>query len=335
MYTPNELEQIQNAIDEMIPQHGRSLAHYISPEHKESPQRRIALIEAIKREPGSGAFLPLAVDNPDLLDRIKVDPQVRKYYIYGFLPATAPLVYDNPHEPETQVIDEGRRGNIIHFKHPEGEFIIKPYQSDDERIIAPKAAAIGVGPKQFDSIKNLITEEYVHGTMPTRLKAPELTIDKCYQTGYKIGVIFKKLYHNNIYYNDTISDQTGNSHVICTKDDRVKLLDFGVSLDISNPKNFSDEQIWQILSSEEGITDFVFNGKKTPLELQTKAQHAVDCYRDKIKALTSPEFVSKQLLLIEQSFTTLDRFIGKKFADIMRKGFTEGFKSNISEAPYD
>ena len=123
MYTPDELTTIQAGLNEIIEGPAK-----VSTERVDAIRQATAAHGDKKRE----NFLATAVDHPQLFARICADPMADKFGYLGFLPKIAPLVYDSASEPQIRQAGESTRGLVIHLKHPDGEYVIKPYQSTDE-----------------------------------------------------------------------------------------------------------------------------------------------------------------------------------------------------------
>lgn len=305
MYTPDELTSIQDGIDEMM-----SL-------RTAAPERRNALIEAQRQGAPGNPFLPLALDKPDLHARVMADPMNRKFGIVAFLPQTAPLVFDSSTSPVYTPL-RGTRGPVVRFTHPDGDFIIKPYQSTDERTIAPLVGELGIGPKQFPSLKHLMTEEFVSGTPTTELRGPEVAQERMLAIGRQLGEFFKTLHEKNIFYNDMINDDFGKSHVIAKPNGDVRLIDFGVALDLTDPSQFTDEQVWNYLRTLPEMGMF-WDGSAE------QAEGIVAMERERVRSLTSPQIISRQRELIYQSLGLLASRMGNEPVQSLARGFEENY----------
>lgn len=306
MYTPDELKAVQDGMDEMM---GAGPV---------SPERVLALMEAKGRGLPGNMFLSLALDQPELHARVMSDARMRQFGPMTFLPQTAALVLDNATDPVLSQF-QGTRGRVYRLAHPEGDYIIKPYQSTDERSIAPIVGELGIGPRQFPSIRSLMTEEFVAGTPTTQLQGPALAEEHMQVVGQKLGRFFRTLHGRNIFYNDLINDDMGKSHVICKPDGDVRLIDFGVALDVTDPSQFTDEQVWNYLRTLPEVGGF-WNG------LPDSAAQIVERNRDFVRSLTGPEILDRQLDMIVASLGYLQyRFETPEDINPLWAGFQESY----------
>lgn len=239
MYTPDEIKEVQESLSTLFDR------NYVP-----SPERIAAVQEAARKGIPNSVFLLLAVDNFPLYERVQNDPAVAEFGPTAFLPMTAPLVFDSAKKANLK-LTQGTRGRVGLFTHPDGEFVVKPFQSTDEQTIAPRVAELGFGPRQFQSIPNVMTEELIHGTMLTG--RVEGDAERMKSIGRQIGEIFNAMQRERIYYNDAIADDFGKSHVFVQANGVVRLIDYGVSLWTHDPVMFTDEQVWNYLRTMPAI----------------------------------------------------------------------------------
>lgn len=291
---------------------------------KLSPERLEAIKEAarIQGEESAIVFLPVAVDHPELYQRINADKRVEKFSHFAFLPMTAPLVYDSKEEAEISVLPGASRGLVAHFKHPEGEYVIKSYQSTDEKIIAPVVGELGIGPKQFPSIKNLMTEEFVKGQPLGDLGQAEVSnLGKMRQLGRKLGNHYRQLHQRNIYYNDLLADDSGRSHVMVGENGVARMIDFGVALNVSKPAEFTDEQIWNFLRTLPEMNMMAMFSMD-----EEQIQDLVNAHRNNVRRMTSPQIIERDHLLIRESLSYLTYQMGSQAVQEIWTGFQEEYK---------
>lgn len=307
MYTPGEIKEVQEAIDEY------------SEMASAKPERRKALVDALQGGVEHNIYCVLALDNPELHQRVTSDKRVAKFGPTAFLPLTAPLVHDSNVDP-TLTHFSGTRGNVARFQHPDGDYIVKPYQSTDERIIAPKAGEWGFGPKQFPSIRNIMTEEFVQGVEMTKLRGDNaLPEEVLSEMGIKLGRIFRKMAEEDIYYNDLIADDFAKSHVIVGDDREPRLIDFGVALNVSDPRTFTDEQVWQYIRTMPPH-NFVWQIDGNYI------RSAVADEGPSVRATDKEAMLARQLRLIHQSMSFMRIRIGDGAVESITRGFMEGYR---------
>jgi len=317
MYTPGEIGEVQGGIDEIF--------DMVSPtETPLEPDRRDEIIKAVQgpdfKDKGAYQFLaPIAVSNPELFKRLIKDPRIAKYSHLAFLPQTVGLVYDSDEDPVmTPMV--GTRGAIFRLTHTDGDYITKPYQSNDERRIIPAVTDLGMGPGQFPSTRNVITEEFVHGDTLTRMGSNE-SPETYQEVGRTIGNYYSQLHARNIFYNDAIADDMGKSHIILNEEDRTpRMIDFGVAIDVSDPSNFTDEQVFTYLRTMAELRlqlDF----------MGASPESLVEQHRARVRSLAAPDIVKRDLQLIQESLGALVFRIGQAAVENIARGFEETYKA--------
>jgi serine/threonine protein kinase len=139
------------------------------------------------------------------------------------------------------------------IEFPDKTFIIKPLESTAEKTIAQKASDLNIGPKQFESLPSHLTEEFLEGSLLTRIDPDKCTPEFMKNIGIQLGNHLKTLHENNILINDQIlSDDFSKSHLMVADDGSIKIIDFGASVDLSNFPNLTDEEIFSLIRTNPG-----------------------------------------------------------------------------------
>ncbi|MBT7483420.1 hypothetical protein HN680_01490 [Candidatus Peregrinibacteria bacterium] len=200
------------------------------------------------------------------------------------------------------------------------DFIIKSYQGEDERIIAPLVGESGFGPQQFPSLRNVMTEEFVPG-QPLLDIQPGKPRKYYHDLGRRLGQFYRALHERNIFYNDgLINYEFGKSHVILGEEpEQAKVIDFGLSLNVSDPSAFTDEQVFNFARTLPGNSFLLGLRVMEPRGL-------VDQERDRVKSLTSPDIIKRDLEMLGESMDTLRKNQGRDFVRFIWQGFEKAYE---------
>jgi hypothetical protein len=215
--------------------------------------------------------------NPLLEDKLNSDENLRKYGQYAFFPELYNRIY-NQNEDITVDFCNGTRGTGIIFEDSSGKFVIKPVQRGlsttlpeeaDEPKIAEFAGSINLGPKQYQTLKGYIKEEFLEGYSFPKLPPEKITKDNIYKYGLELGAGMRKMHENDFCYNDTmITDDFGKSHIIITENG-LRLIDYGAAISLKDHPEYTYERAFNygrtlpqeqmfiyLMNSEEQIMDF-------------------------------------------------------------------------------
>ncbi len=158
---------------------------------------------------------------------------------------------DKKEKPKIYIFPTRTRGHAFKVSFQNEIHIIKPLQSSIEPSVAEKASQIGVGPKQYKSKEGYIHEEFVEGPLLLNLKKEECTPDFMKELGKKFARALNELHKQDVLVNDQIlSDDFSNCHTIIDKKGDVRIIDFGVSIDLEDFPNLSDEAVRSLIITD-------------------------------------------------------------------------------------
>jgi len=162
-----------------------------------------------------------------------------------------PDIENNTEKPKISLLQAGARGICFKIDTLKSSHVIKPLESLAEKDISSKASTLGIGPKQFKTKEGYLHEEFINGTPFLHLDKKECTPDFMNNLGQKFTQALKKLHENNILVNDQIlTDDFGKSHMIIDENGKVRFIDFGASIDLSNFPNISDEAVTSLMRTD-------------------------------------------------------------------------------------
>ncbi len=264
-----------------------------------------------------------------LYRKLAADPLVADYSCYAFLPPIYTRLYDKGERP--QVHFDGRtRGRVALFKFPSGDgYAIKPLQSRKEPEIAHLAGDAGVGPRQYPSVEEFLTEELVDGRFFTELTREEVSDDLMVQIGSRLGSMLAALHGAGIYYNDaTLSDPEGRSHLLVRlpgssqEEDALvcRLIDFGVSVLLDNFPTLEMEEVFNMARTTPEYRILCRMGLRGQEFRRFLAQ-----YRQRLAATSREEILSRDLRFTEEGLQQAAARMGSWIIDPFRQGFTEGY----------
>lgn len=239
MYSPEQLDQIFSVLNGKHSFSADDIAKVRSRIERTQPAQHLH------------PFLGLIAVNEDLFAELAKDKQLEAFSYIALMPESIPLIYGSETSP-TLRLAQGNRGYIAILRHPEKNIVIKPLQSPREARIAGIADMLGVGPKQLPTREGFITEEYIDAPLFTqRRESPKKLI---YTTGRRFGEILNALHANDIYFNDnSLADDMGRSHLFVPSDRPALLFDYGVALDVSNVRQWSDQEVFDYIRTEPGV----------------------------------------------------------------------------------
>ncbi len=274
-------------------------------------------------KPHLGPFGGFLATNPDLFEKIERDGRVKDFFGFGFFPKAFPLVYGSETSPQIS-FDRGNRGTVVLFRHPEGNFVIKPYQSSREAVIAQEAASLGVGPKQFESLDLFLTEELLEGTLLTFLPPALRITSNVEKIGRDFGQVLSRLHERGIYYNDTtVSDDMRRSHIMVGPQGRVTLFDYGVALTLENHPNFTDEEVFDFARTLPQVNMRLQFQRDSP-ELRARI---VEEYRPILEATDPEDIIGRDFDFVTEGLSFLAYNFGNPLTKAFGRGFQQGYMS--------
>lgn len=295
MYTPKELEEMQNNVN----------VRDIRPED---------ITKELVDSPNAVFFSDLIKNNRSLFDKIVADPIVKKY---GFLAGIGELqdIFYAPNAHFEIKAIQASRGTICFVFHENKKRVVKPYQLPTEKNIIEKMQALDLRPQQYPSIYPYITEEYIEGDLIPQIDIENKTDEDLHNIGISIGKTLRKLHRNDIVYNDTsICDDLGRSNIIISNNQEAVFIDYGVAIDISNVPNLSDEQILAHILTDPHCQLAAMMGKNI--------KDMIEEYKDHPPQKNF--FIEKDHYFIEQGIQFLAQRLGKRVEHI-RTGFWEAY----------
>jgi len=286
-------------------------------------QKLLALFNEGKVPRHTGHFLPLLESDPDLFQKVSVDERAKKYAHFGFFPATYNLVYGCESYPEITIAGRNR-GTVVIFESNQSKIVVKPVQSDREWQIAMEAGQLGVGPKQFETLENFITEEFIDGKLLNRFLDGELTKDKLHLLGRRVGEILSKLHSADIYYNDIIlADDFSHSHTIVPSNDHAMFLDFGVAMKLTAYPYLSDGEIIDYARTLPMVGAFIYSA----LGNTESRKQVIDEYRQELLSISKDQVFSRDLEFINTGLYFISQQVRGAW-DAFTVGFKETYKQN-------
>lgn len=154
-------------------------------------------------------------------------------------------------EPKIKVLPTGAREYAFKIIFPDGAHVIKPLESLAEKNSAEIASELGVGPRQFKTKEGYLHEEFIEGTLVSKLDEKKCTPEFMENLGQKFVQALNKLHEKNILVNDQILvDDFGKSHMIIDGNGEVRFIDFGASVDISNFPDITDEEVMSLMRTD-------------------------------------------------------------------------------------
>ncbi len=238
-----------------------------------------------------------------------------------WLPIIYDKVYKNHEMPHVSILPTlGRGENACEkIEFPDQTFIVKPLESTTEKAIAQKASDLNIGPKQFETLRNYIVEEFLEGNLLTRIKPERCTPEFMKNIGIQLGKHLKILHENNILVNDQIlSDDYSRSHLMVADDGSVKIIDFGASIDLTNFPNLTDEEVFSLIRTNPGGASGIRN--------EQAMRDAIQRYRleDLSEITNSQQLIQiKDIQLLNEGFGFLSQRLPN--VEYLMQGFKESY----------
>lgn len=311
MYSTSEIIEIQNFIC------GKTR---LSDEEKKTAELEFKKLE--NRQKFLYPFIGLSATNPELFTELRIDEKTKKYSAYGFFPETFDLVYNNATEPEILIKMNGNRGLVIMMMHPEKNLVIKPIQNSKEPETAQISGDLQVGPEQFKTLNHFLTENYIFGTFFPNLDENQRADENMQEIGRRTGDILTLLHSKDIFYNDTIlTDDFGRSHLIVSEASPSVLIDYGVSINLDNHPNLSDEEVFNYARTLP-INNLIL--EMNPSE--QKINNIIQIYRKQIQNMTKEEIMARDIGMVYEGLGFAKYRLGSEIAEPFTAGFKETYQ---------
>ena len=151
--------------------------------------------------------------------KISSDQIFKKYpSIVIFFPEIYERIYIKKEVPQLYTMGTGTRASAVKIHFADRSYIVKFMESSAEIPMSAKAGKLGVGPQQFTSLNNYLTEEFIDGTPLLELDKDTCTAEYMKTLGVKFGKALKALHDNDILCNDQLlTNDFGKSHTIIDK----------------------------------------------------------------------------------------------------------------------
>ena len=227
----------------------------------------------------------------------------------------------NQEHPKITVLRTGARNCAFKVTFPDASHVIKSLESSEEKDIAEKASSLEIGPKQFATNEGYLHEEFIDGTPLLALRPEQCTPEFMKKLGSEFMRALKTLHENNILVNDQIlTDDFGKSHMILDKNEAVRFIDFGASIDITNFPNISDEAVLSLMRTDPFMA-FRMHTMAEMSDDETKEQ--IQGYRDAILS----QYTTKEAIIQARDMQLLNEglyFLQNRIPNV--QSFIEGIK---------
>jgi tRNA A-37 threonylcarbamoyl transferase component Bud32 len=191
-----------------------------------------------------------------------------------------PDIENKNEKPRISLLQAGARGICFKIDTLDSSHVIKPLESLAEKDISSKASTLGIGPKQFKTKEGYLHEEFIEGIPLLKIEKEKCTPEFMENLGQKFAHALKKLHENNILVNDQIlTDDFSKSHMIIDKNEEVRFIDFGASVDLSNFPNITDEEVVSLMCTDPFMSFRMHGGIDSPEEEQ---KDLIKGYRENI-----------------------------------------------------
>ena len=265
-------------------------------------------------------FYPIRERDSTLFSKLQQDPQVEIYSIYSFFPKTYKLVYSS--EPPSINFKGRSRGQVAILHHKSGSLVIKPYQSKQEPYITDTAGNLGLGPQQSKSIGGFLTESFLSDPFLTDLPKSLITPDLASNIGANLGRLLLDLHREKIVYNDTtVSDPTGRSHLLISKDASCQLIDFGVSVWLDSIESLSLEEVYNLARTTPMFRLFSGFGHGA-----AEVVRFLYAYKKELSRTTAESIMERDVKFVEQGIKVLGGRIGDWIVEPFLSGFFESYR---------
>ena len=227
------------------------------------------LVERLQKENlGLLPFCGLANEERALFEKLASDPRVARLSYVLFFPVLEPDLESDFSHITFKLFKTRSRGIAVRVKSSDKDVIIKPVQSPDDHKIATYAGEHDIGPIQHPTIDGFLTEEFLPGELFANI-SHRLDDNTAATIGKRVAEILSILHRAQILFNDTIFDNDfGGSHLLVDEKGHAKLIDFGVSIDLNNFPNLTDEQVFRILLTLPLLGGFIQSGMMSEAQIK-------------------------------------------------------------------
>lgn len=228
------------------------------------------LVDRIKTE--QPYLMPLVglAGERELFDKLQRDPRIGRFSFTMFFPVLGGHLDSDLADVEITIRPTRTRGFAARILVEGKDVVIKPIQSPDEPKIAKYAGEQGIGPGQYETLDGFLTEEFLPGKLFSQVSR-ELDSGSARAIGLRVAEILSILHKANFVFNDVIfDDDFGGSHLIVDTTKGTRLIDFGVSIDLTAFPNLTDEQIYRVLLTLPGIGGLIQAGMMERDELDAR-----------------------------------------------------------------
>ena len=270
---------------------------------------------------------PLSSRGDDLWERLAEDPRIAQFSVYGMFPAAYALVYGDESCDVSMRYDGRTRGRVAMvtglLRGQPLDIVIKPCQSPGESDIAQIAGDLGLGPRQLQSIKGFLTEEFVRGPFLTDLSPQEANPERMHSIGCQLGTTLSRLHAAGICYNDaTVSDPEGRSHAILLPDGGIRLIDFGVALLLrDHPANLTFHDAYNSARTDPMFR--LFRQMSSDADPESLSRFISD-YGRRLARQSMEEIQSRDWRIAEEGASIIAGMYGSIAADALRAGILAG-----------
>jgi hypothetical protein len=267
-------------------------------------------------------FEGLRSSEPDLYKKLRRDPMLETYSIYGFFPEVYRRIYTHSARPSMTMAGRGR-GRVAMLEFEDCGLVVKPLQSRREGEIASIGAETGAGPMQYPSLRGYLTEERVAGAFFTEMAPEDVGVDSMYRTGAELGGILARLHRRRIYYNDaTLSDPSGRSHLIVEPGGGCRLVDFGVSILLDRHPLLERQEVYNLVRTLPMYRVLKRMGLKAD-----EMDRFLEDYSVKLARTSPEEIMSQDLRFAEEGLKMAAARMGGRIVEPFTLGFREAYGS--------
>ncbi len=264
---------------------------------------------------------------PELIEKLTKDGALEELSLpIIFFPEIYERIYNKNEKPIIEQLPTSGReiGFKVIFK--DKAYVIKMLESKKEKDIADKVSDLNIGPKQFKTLEGHLVEEFLEGDLLTKIDSKRCTPEFMKNIGIQLGEHLKTLHKNNILVNDQIlSNDYSRSHLMITSDDKVKIIDFGASIDLTNFPEISDDEVFSLMRTDAMASMFI-----SSLTSESQKKASIDGYRKKIIPLIENKetlIQIKDMQLMNEGF----HFLGEQRLPNVKylvEGFYESYNQN-------
>ncbi len=273
-------------------------------------------------------FQGLMSSQPGLHEKLRWDPIVETYSIYGFFPEVYRRIYVEGARPPMTMAGRGR-GRVAMLEFEGGGLVVKPLQSYREGEVAAIGAETGVGPMQYPSLEGYLTEERIAGAFFTGMAPEDIGDDSMYRAGAALGGILARLHQRRVYYNDaTLSDPRGRSHLIVEPGGGCRLIDFGVSVLLDRHPVLERQDVYNFVRTLPMYRVL----KRMGLQGH-EMDRFLEEYAGKLARTSPEEIMSQDLRFAEEGLKMAAGRMGGRIVEPLASGFRDAYGSRPAGPP--